>query len=275
MTSQQLLLGINTAEIVKKLKGSFTSVSDQLAIEEPLQFFWRHGPDGVTQPLSMTMRTPGNDLALLAGHLFTEGIISNKEDVIALDQTCPNKVTATLHKDIDISRIRDKNFMTSSSCGVCGKTSIEDIFQKNSDDINKDLTTISQSYLNGLLDQLEQAQSLFSLTGGIHAAALFDQTGTLISLQEDVGRHNALDKLIGNQLINGNQSLSGHTVLLSGRASFELIQKAATADIPIIIAVGAPSSAAVQTAQNNGQTLLGFFKGDQFNIYCNEYRIQD
>lgn len=275
MTSQQLLLGINNTEIIKKRKGCFTSTSDQLAIEEPLQLQWRLSQQEEPYPLSMTMRTPGNDIALLAGYLFTEGIITNKEDVIALDQTCSNKVTATLHKDIDISRIRDKNFITSSSCGVCGKTAIEDLFQKNSDDIKKDDTSISQSYLNGLLDQLEQAQSLFSLTGGIHAAALFDHTGTLISLQEDVGRHNALDKLIGNQLIDGNHTLSGHTLLLSGRASFELIQKAATADIPIIIAVGAPSSAAVQTAQNNGQTLLGFFKGDQFNIYSHEYRIQD
>ncbi|HOY04764.1 MAG TPA: formate dehydrogenase accessory sulfurtransferase FdhD [Saprospiraceae bacterium] len=243
---------------------------DFLAVEEPLEIRVEYGPEAnrITQPLSITMRTPGADEDLVRGFLLTESIVKNASEIQAVLPVSQNVVLAQLVPTarFDMARL-DRHFYTSSSCGVCGKTSIDavqsaspgkPILLKNS--------TLSSEILCALPDRLRQSQETFEMTGGLHAAALFSWSGDLMALREDVGRHNALDKLIGQHAHSGHDF--GDTILLlSGRASFELLQKSAVAGIPVVCAVGAPSSLAVETARSFGITLIGFLRGKRFNLY--------
>jgi FdhD protein len=260
-----------------------TEVSDALAIEEPLEIRIAYGPKAnrLVKNISVTMRTPGNDDELASGFLFTEGIIKNPNEVNSLTHTftaCAenkeNSILVSLAEGIEPNlHNSERNFYTTSSCGVCGKGSINaiktvSVFVHQQDDCHVNSDIIHQ--LPGIL---QQNQRVFADTGGLHASALFDLDGKFIMLREDVGRHNALDKLIGAAMTNNALPLNQHILLLSGRASFELIQKAAMAGIKLIAAVGAPSSLAVQTAAEFNITLIGFLRGERFNIYTAAHRV--
>lgn len=257
---------------VQKVCGSAThSYIDTLSVEEPLEIQIGYCIEKKQEKytISVTMRTPGKDFDLALGFLFTEGIITSFdqfENVCYLDE---NVVSVDLKEDVVPQLLKsDRNFYTTSSCGVCGKTSIESIktvnpFQK----LNKEHLTIDREILYSLPEKLRATQDEFSATGGIHASGLFSVDGHLLFLREDVGRHNALDKLIGHAFVNSLLPLQNHILVLSGRASFELIQKAAMAGISLVAAIGAPSTLAVTLARESDITLLGFLKKDKFNIY--------
>lgn len=264
--------------IQKIADGIIHTFQDNLAVEEPLEIMLSYllNQQRMEKTISITMRTPGNDQELATGFLFTEGIIQSKEQ-LALSTTIAvseNKVLVTLNENASPHlQQSDRNFYTTSSCGVCGKSSIDAIrtvspFQQQTDDIR-----IASGIFTSLSDTLQKQQTLFNSTGGLHASALFDLAGNCITLREDVGRHNALDKLIGHAFLQNNLPLDNHILLLSGRASFELIQKAVMAGIKIVVAIGAPSSLAVQLAKENGITLIGFLRGNHFNIYAGSERI--
>lgn len=249
---------------------------DLLAVEQPLEISILYGEENNRQQknISVTMCTPGNDEELAVGFLFTEGIISGKNDV--RNCICPgnSKVIVDLQPGIsfDLQKI-ERHFYTSSSCGVCGKSSIDAVKNNIHCVTNDDTIKVSAEIINSLPGSLKKQQEIFKHTGGLHASALFDLDGKLLLTREDVGRHNALDKLIGASLMNGGIPLDKHILLLSGRASFELIQKAAMAGIKIVCAVGAPSSLAVELAKETGMTLAGFLRDGRFNIYSVEQRI--
>ena len=254
--------------------------SDVLAIEEPLEIAVSSGISGEISSVSVTMRTPENDAELAIGFLFTEGIIFSKNNLNdpAFTQIEENKITINFSSDFnpDLQKLK-RNFYTTSSCGVCGKESIEAIKQVCRIPILKPEQAVKLSVLFSLSEKLRNLQKTFHTTGGIHASALFDLDGNLLDLREDVGRHNALDKLIGAELLKSNGeifSLQNRIVLLSGRASFELIQKCAMAGVSIICAIGAPSSLAVETAENFGITLIGFLKNGNANIYCGSDKLE-
>lgn len=268
---------------VRKVSG-FTSLplSDTLSIEEPLEIRIGYGPhdERVQKNISVTMRTPGYDLELAIGFLFTEGIISSYRDVrevyhLQCGSQKKNIVQVDLMEGFMPHLLQsDRNFYTSSSCGVCGKSSIQSIktvsrFSK----VDRPTINLDPEIFYQLPEKLKTAQSGFATTGGIHASGLFNIEGELVVLREDVGRHNALDKLIGSALINNILPLHRNILLLSGRASFELIQKAAMAGISIVAAIGAPSSLAVELAIEFDITLLGFLKETRFNIYNSGERI--
>src|SRR2546423_2458408 len=270
---------------VRKVNGLVSSsLSDILSVEEPLEIriSFGSGKEKVQKNISVTMRTPGNDLDLAIGFLFTEGIISSYQDVkdvyhVGMECTLQknNIVLVELAEDFTPHLAHsDRNFYTTSSCGVCGKSSIQAIKTVspfcNPDKPKLNLTT---DILYQLPQKLKAAQSDFATTGGIHASGLFTIDGDLILLREDVGRHNALDKLIGIALADSSLPLNRHILLLSGRASFELIQKASMAGISIVAAIGAPSSLAVELATELDMTLLGFLKENRFNIYHSSDRI--
>lgn len=253
---------------------------DSLAIEEPLEIAVKLHSTGEKNSVSVTMRTPENDEELAVGFLFTEGIIYSKSNLNskASSQLEDNKITINFSSEFspDLKKLK-RNFYTTSSCGVCGKESIEAIKQVCRIPIENLSEPVKMNTLFRLSQKLRDQQKTFESTGGIHASALFDLDGNLLDLREDVGRHNALDKLIGAQLlksVDDNFTLKNKIVLLSGRASFELIQKCAMAGVPIICAIGAPSSLAVETAVNFGITLIGFLKNGNANIYCGEEKIQ-
>ena len=264
---------------VRKVNGFMSSsFSDILSVEEPLEIRISYGPETerLQKNISVTMRTPGNDLELATGFLFTEGIISsydNVKDLYHAGMECSsqkqNIVQVELTEGI-IPRLMqsDRNFYTTSSCGVCGKSSIQSIRTVSPfRDLEKVPQTVTTDTLYQLPGKLKEAQNGFAATGGIHASGLFTIEGDLVILREDVGRHNALDKLIGSALTDHLLPLNHHILLLSGRASFELIQKAAMAGIFIVAAIGAPSSLAVELAMEFDMTLLGFLKENRFNIY--------
>lgn len=262
------------------------TANDLLAIEEPLEIRIGFGPkeNREQRNISVTMRTPGNDFELALGFLFTEGIIQKINEIAQIkyctelnsQQDNQNIVRVELHENttIDFSKLQ-RNFYTTSSCGVCGKASIDAIKTVCNILTNYIPFTVNQLTILELPNKLRAKQKVFEHTGGLHACALFDLQGNLEILREDVGRHNALDKLIGAIVGNKNRtnSFQNKILLLSGRASFELIQKAAMAGIQMICAVGAPSSLAVQTAQEFGITLIGFLRENRFNIYSNPERI--
>ena len=260
---------------VKRFKlGNAEEVADFVATEEPLQI--RINQAGHTRTLAITMRTPGDDTLLAAGFLFAEGITGDFIEAKQFEESSEkNTVTITLneHQRIDWSKL-ERHSYTSSSCGVCGKTSLEQVF--NALPFPEPLTTwtIGSELITTLPDTLRASQELFKQTGGIHAAGLFTQTGELVAFAEDVGRHNALDKLIGSQYMQQKLPLEREILVLSGRASFELIQKAAMAGIRLVIAVGAPSSLAVSLAEDQGITLCGFTKRTGFNCYAHPQRIK-
>lgn len=269
----------STTDIWKIDQRDKTKAIDVLAIEEPLEI--QILLDGKPKSISITMRTPGNDFELAAGFLFTEGIIQDAAQIKNIShlkswnpQTEGNIVLIELAADvaIDFEKL-ERHFYTSSSCGVCGKASIDAIRATGIKDMTTDQIQFSKTSVHQFPQQLRAAQSVFDETGGLHAAALFDQTGTLLALREDVGRHNAVDKLVGHAFLQKNIPLKNHLILVSGRASFELIQKTAMAQIPILAAVGAPSSLAVDLAKEVGMTVLGFVRDQRFNIYCHPERI--
>jgi FdhD protein len=264
---------------VCRLSGAGLAVqADVLAVEEPLEI--RLGCDvggqRVHRPVSITMRTPGHDLELAVGFLFTEGILTAREQVAGL-RTCGagNVARVDLWPDVavDLARL-ERHFYTSSSCGVCGKASLEAVRVCARSRLRNDRPVVEAGVIHRLPKALRAAQTVFDRTGGLHAAALFDAAGRLLCLREDVGRHNALDKLIGAQFLAGRTPLSEDVLLVSGRASFELVQKAAVAGIPVLAAVGAPSSLAVSLAREHGLTVLGFVRQDRFNIYTGAERIR-
>lgn len=253
--------------------------NDLLAVEEPLEIRIVYGDEKSRQQknISVTMCTPGNDEELAAGFLFTEGIIQKKEDILRsliTGQPGNNIVTVELKPGISFDPKKiERHFYTSSSCGVCGKSSIEAVKNVFGGNGSIDTINVSPSILTALPDALRRQQEVFEHTGGLHASALFDLNGKLLSTREDVGRHNALDKLIGASLTEGAVPLDHHILLLSGRASFELIQKAAMSGLKIVCAVGAPSSLAAELAKETGITLIGFLRDGRFNIYSGEKRI--
>lgn len=252
---------------------------DQLAIEEPLeiQIIYGDKTNRTQRTISITMRTPGNDEELALGFLFTEGIIQNKNQITNTHVSpLENKALITINENENLNlQNTERNFYTTSSCGVCGKTSIDAIKTISTYNNITDTIRISPSIFYQLEKSLRQQQTLFDSTGGLHASALFDLQGNFITLKEDVGRHNALDKLIGAAFLKDELPLTNKILLLSGRASFELIQKATMAGIKIIAAVGAPSSLAVQLAEEAGITLIGFLRNEQFNIYTGEERLSE
>lgn len=254
---------------------------DTLAVEEPLeiQLLFGSKENRIKKSISVTMRTPGNDEELGVGFLFTEGIIQNREQVCEVKQVTfsENKILVTLcENEMPVLQNSERNFYTTSSCGVCGKSSIEAIRTNsvywNSENSSGEIC-LKADIFYGMNNALRKQQVIFESTGGLHASALFDLKGNLVILREDVGRHNALDKVIGSAFLNGQLPLSSKILMLSGRASFELIQKAAMAGIKIVAAVGAPSSLAVQMAKESGITLIGFLREERFNIYSGEQRI--
>ncbi|HEY9117670.1 MAG TPA: formate dehydrogenase accessory sulfurtransferase FdhD [Roseivirga sp.] len=250
-------------------------VQDALTIEEPLEISIKKESEIESSKVSVTMRTPGQDGFLALGFLFTEGILDDFTDVVSISDFVENEVLVTVRDSasINISQV-DRNFYTTSSCGVCGKASIDAIRTVSIFDIDNFALRVKKEVLYGLPNTLRRKQETFNQTGGIHAAALFDTEGQLLSYQEDVGRHNALDKLIGEAFSKGELPLEDKILLLSGRASFELLQKAGMAGIPLVASVGAPSSLAVELAEEQAITLVGFLKSDRFNCYNRHERIQ-
>jgi len=253
---------------------------DMLTAEEPLEI--RVGPAGQARPpLAVTMRTPGHDLDLAIGFLFTEGIIARDEDVFTA-QLCAgdnepnsyNVVDVTLAPHVAPPQVDpSRNFYTTSSCGVCGKASIDAVRLKSSYDVSVDPTTFGAKTLAGMPDALRTAQRTFAATGGLHAAGLFTAAGDLVVAREDVGRHNAVDKVVGWAVRERRLPLSGHALLVSGRASFELTQKASMAGIPLLAAVSAPSTLAADLAEESGMTLVGFLRGATMNVYTRPDRV--
>lgn len=266
-----------TRKSIVQVKGSkVREINDVLAIEEPLSIslsILKTDPPVYNKSISITMRTPGDDVNLALGFLYTEGIIQTMDQVKSVE-TADNAVEVFLHNDhgIDLPKL-ERHFYTTSSCGVCGKTSIDQLKTARHIHVPKRNVSIAAAVLKSLPDQLRSQQSLFDQTGGIHAAALFSEHGKLLSVHEDVGRHNALDKLIGSALQAKKLPLADCILLLSGRASFELIQKASMAGIQIVAAVGAPSSLAVDLAMDMDISLVGFLNGHRFNIYTHKDSI--
>jgi len=265
MTTKQIL--------ITKYKGAtHWEAPDLLAVEEPLEIRLEYGPIAKrkSQNISITMRTPGADEDLAIGFLFTEGIIQQASDVFSAKAWGENMVTVSLQPefDFDIKKL-ERHFYTSSSCGVCGKSSMDAVKIAANHSLSKDKADwkINPDVIYSLPDTLRKVQETFDVTGGLHACAIFDPQGNLLHLREDVGRHNALDKLIGHYLQQDMIPLDEHILLLSGRASFELLQKAAMAGIRCVCAVGAPSSLAVETAETFGITLIGFLREGRFNVY--------
>jgi FdhD protein len=253
---------------------------DQLAVEEPLEISMVYGEEGSRESknISITMCTPGNEEELATGFLYTEGIIHHVTDILRTSHSAlggiDNKVIVELKPGINFDPKKiERHFYTSSSCGVCGKSSISAVKNVISCVPSEDDIKVKASILIGLPEILRKEQEVFARTGGLHASALFDSGGNLILTREDVGRHNALDKLVGAGLASNMLPFDHLILLLSGRASFELIQKAAMAGIRIVCAVGAPSSLAVEMANECGITLVGFLRDNRFNIYTGPERI--
>ena len=256
--------------------GGTSQRTEKLAVEEPLEIRL------AGRRFTLTMRTPGHDKELAAGFLFAEGFINSASELGEIRRIRdrkgapePNAIDIILNVPADGLRQRLKrNFVISSSCGVCGKTSIESILRRL-EPLKHRVTKVSiaAATLLGLAPQMRQAQTVFAVTGGLHAAGLFDLNGTLITLREDVGRHNAVDKVVGSALIKEMLPLSGFVMMVSGRLSFEIVQKAAAAGIPILAAVSAPSSLAVELAEETGTTLVGFLRDGSFNVYTRDDRI--
>jgi FdhD protein len=255
--------------------------ADLLAAEEPLGI----RVDGTA--LTMTMRTPGDDVELAAGFLVGEAIVRGRDGIAAM-KVCDGTTCGHLdHTEDEIGNIVDialapgvalpagarRNFMTTSACGVCGKTSIDDICVLPQAPLSADTTVFEPSVLASLPDRLREAQRVFSSTGGLHAAGLFTASGELLAAREDVGRHNAVDKIVGWAVLQDKLPLTGCALLVSGRASFELVQKAVLAGIPLLAAVSAPSSLAADLAEEAGLTLVGFLRGQSMNVYTGAHRV--
>ena len=270
---------------VSKIKSSKEEViKDSVSVEEPLEMRLKYNKDGKleTQNISITMRTPGNDEDLIRGFLFNERIIENMNEIDSIqhigdpvgDYNLHNTIEATINKtdNLDIGKLK-RNFVTNSSCGVCGKTSLDSIEVLKNDKLDLSFPKIKEDIILKSPSLLMNEQSEFAKTGGIHASALIDEAGKVIATREDVGRHNALDKLLGHSIQNGLLDPKVQFIACSGRLNFELVQKGLMANIGIMAGVGAPTSLAVDLAKRFDMTLLGFVKESGFNIYSNKDRI--
>ncbi len=270
---------------VSKVKSSkVEEIKDSVSVEEPLEMRLKYKNNGVweTQNISITMRTPGSDEDLIRGFLFNERIIENLNKITSIEQkgddvgdyNLKNIIEATLNdtKNLEIGKLK-RNFVTNSSCGVCGKTSLDAIEIIKDEKLDISFPKLKRKIIIRSPELLRDMQSEFSKTGGIHASALIDINGKVIAIKEDVGRHNALDKLIGfshyKKLIDNHSQF----IACSGRLNFELVQKALMSNIGIMVGVGAPTSLAIDLAKRFDMTLVGFVKSDSFNIYCNENRV--
>jgi FdhD protein len=256
------------------------SRTDVLVTEEPLEIRLTAGPS--VRTIAVTMRTPGDDFELAAGFLHTEGVVRRRDEIRRITYCTDPTIDAEQHYNIvsvelagmglpDLPSL-DRSFFTSSACGVCGKASLDALRLRGHDSVAAG-PMFQAAVLTSLPARLRAAQGLFETTGGLHAAGLFTARGDLVAVREDVGRHNALDKLIGWALLEDRLPLAGHVVMVSGRASFELVQKTLIAGAPALCAVSAPSSLAVDVAREFGMTLVGFLRGDRFNVYAGLDRI--
>ncbi len=250
--------------------------ADRIVGEAPLEIR-AAGPDQDPVAIAVTMRTPGHEAELAVGFLRTEGLIDGREvasteggDPAILNQP-DDTIVVRLSRPFDASAVAERHFVATASCGICGKASIDEIATRC--DPLPDGPVVTRAVILALPDLLRAAQRAFDQTGGLHAAALFTPTGELIAIEEDVGRHNALDKVVGGQLLAGALPLHERILMVSGRISFEIVQKAAVAGVPIVCAVSAPSDLAVETAERLGVTLVGFLRGDGFNVYSHDRRI--
>ena len=250
--------------------------TDRVAAEEPMEIRVG-GPGQEPGPVAVTMRTPGGDFELAAGFLFTEGLIRGRDDVarvayceLPAEEQNYNVVTVRLTGPFDSEAVR-RNFFSTSSCGICGKASLEEVEVRCAPVAPGPV--VAKDVVSSLPATLREAQRVFDQTGGLHAAGLFDPEGRLVALREDVGRHNAVDKIVGEALLAGELPLSERILLVSGRASFEIVQKAAVAGVPIVAAVSAPSSLAVEAAERFGMTVAGFVRDGRFNLYSHAGRI--
>jgi FdhD protein len=268
------------ARIVAVADGERHTRTDYLATEEPLEI--RLDAGGATATVAVTMRTPGADFELAAGFLYGEGVVGGREDVGRLSYCTDPEVDAEQQYNIvnvglvggampDLHTL-ERHFMTSSACGICGKASL-DALELRGCPVVPPGPVVDPAVLPRLPDALREGQGLFESTGGLHAAGLFTIGGELVALREDVGRHNAVDKLIGWALLDGRLPLSDHLLMVSGRSSYEILQKALAAGIPVVCAVSAPSSLAVDLARRFGMTLVGFLRGQRFNVYAGEERL--
>lgn len=275
---------VKPIQIQKISLDTAAQMQDLLAVEEPLEIRIGYGPenDRQQQALAVTMRTPGHDEELAMGFLFTEGIITSKNDILSIKycvdtgkQLTENVLRVELQPEVTFDPIKlQRNFYTTSSCGVCGKASIEALqVQACAVSIQSDKEWAS-TLIRALPGRLRAAQAVFKHTGGLHASALFSPSGELLILREDIGRHNALDKLIGAAMERDLLPLDDHLVLLSGRIGFELVQKSVMASVPMLVAIGAPSSLAASVAEEFGITLIGFLKQDRFNVYAHPQRVK-
>ena len=271
-------------KVVKFKKDKFENVYDFISIEEPLEISLKYKEQNkwVQNSLAITMRTPGHDKDLVRGFLFNEQIIQNIKDIENIESfgdkvgqyKIQNKILVTLNnsQNINISKIK-RNFLTNSSCGVCGKSSLDALEIVKKDKTSKLNSKLSKDIIINSPSILRENQSEFAKTGGIHASGLFSSDGILISLREDVGRHNALDKMIGDSLINKNLKPNDQFIACSGRLNFELVQKVLMTNISLMIGVGAPTSLAIDLANRFDMTLVGFVKEDSFNIYTNDQKV--
>ena len=276
MTAVQPGAGVVGVAMEKVTGSTSAGLTDTLSVEEPLEIRLAADIAGrrSSRVVAVTMRTPGDDRDLAAGFLFTEGIVSEADEIVEVCNDRHNIVKVTLRRgvEVDLSLLKRHSFVA-SSCGICGKRSIAAVGVHRKYRIAAGQPLLTLERIHALPPLLRTAQRAFARTGGIHAAGLFDATGRLLLVREDVGRHNALDKIIGAELLGGSLPLAQRIVLVSGRASFELVQKAAQAGVPVLAAVGAPSSLAVELAQECGMTLLGFVRDGRFNVYAGSDRL--
>jgi len=268
---------ITRAKVAAVRSGTSTERTDVLVTEEPMEIRVE-GPAQAAVSVAVTMRTPGGDFELAAGFLFTEGLIGGREDVrtisycedLSPDEQRYNVVTVKLAGAFDAERLK-RNFYATSSCGICGKAALEHI-EVACAPVGPG-PQVSGRVIGSLPTALRQQQRVFEQTGALHAAGLFAPDGRMLALREDIGRHNAVDKIVGEALLAGALPLSGRILFVSGRASFEIVQKAATAGVPIVAAVSAPSSLAVEAAERFGMTVVGFVREDRFNVYSHPERV--
>jgi len=271
-------------KIIKFTKGKLENIEDLISIEEPLEISlkFKDKEKWITKSLSITMRTPGHDEDLVRGFLFNEQIIQNIKDIDSIESfgdkvgqyNIQNKILVTLNnsQNVNISKIK-RDFLTNSSCGVCGKSSLDALEIIKKDKTPKSNPKLSKEIIINSPSILRKNQSEFAKTGGIHASGLFSSDGSLISLREDVGRHNALDKMIGDSLANNYLKPNDQFITCSGRLNFELVQKVLMTNIGLMIGVGAPTSLAIDLANRFDMTLVGFVKEDSFNIYTNNQKV--
>ena len=269
---------------IKYKQNKASDIEDLVSIEEPLEMIVRYKKKNkwIKDSISITMRTPGDDGSLMVGLLLNEGIINDAGEIGNIKKlgkkvgkfNIQNKLQISLDniRNLNIKKLR-RNFLTNSSCGVCGKTSIDSLEVVCKTKINKDIPKIKNELITKIPDLLRQNQSEFSKTGGIHASGLFDKNGKVLVIREDVGRHNALDKVIGYSHLHSIFDTKNQFIACSGRLSFELVQKTLMANIGLLMGVGAPTSLAIDLAKRFDMTLIGFVKSDSFNIYCGENRI--